>query len=142
MQTSPIEMERVYNADTKTVWNALIDPAKMKEWYFDLPGFEARVGYEFQFYGGTKDNQYLHLCRIMEVVPEKKLSYTWRYEGYEGNTLVTFELFPENDDQTRLKLTHEGLETLPQNVKDFDTGNFVKGWTAILGTSLMNYLNK
>ncbi len=48
----------------------------------------------------------------------EKLQYSWRYDGYEGNSFVTFELFAEGD-KTRVKLTHEGLETLAAANQDF-----------------------
>ena len=70
----------------------------------------------------------------------EKLSHTWRYEGYEGNSILTFELFAEGD-KTRLRLTHEGLETFPDK-PDFAKANFVMGWTSIIGTSLKNYFEK
>lgn len=70
--------------------------------------------------------QYLHLCEITEVVPEKKLTYSWRYNGYEGNSFVTFELF-EQESKTLLILTHKGLETFPKENKDFAMENFEKG---------------
>jgi len=78
---------------------------------------------------------------ITEVVPGKKLQYTWRYDGYEGNSFVTFELFAEGD-KTRVKLTHEGLETLAAASKDFARANFLQGWEAIVGTNLKDFVEK
>jgi len=111
----------------------------MKQWYFDLAEFRPEVGFEFQFTGGTEEHSYLHLCRITEVVPGRKLTYSWRYEGYAGNSFVTFELFAEGD-KTRLKLTHAGLETFPASNPDLRRENFEAGWTQIIGTNLKNYL--
>ena len=138
----PFVIERTYPAPVERVWNAITQPAEMKLWYFDLPDFKPEVGVEFQFMGGpTEDRQYKHLCKITEVIPKKKLAHSWRYEGYAGNTLVTFELFDEGT-QTRLKLTHEGLETFPSDNPDLAKENFAKGWTMIIGTSLKEYLEK
>ena len=61
---------------------------------------------------------YHHICKITEVDPQRKLKYSWRYQGYEGISYVTFELFSEGK-ATRLKLTHEGLESFPINNPDF-----------------------
>ena len=83
----------------------------------------------------------MHLCRVTEVVAQKKISYTWKYEGYEGCSHVIFELFPEGAG-TRVRLTHEGLETFPESNPDLDSKNFVAGWTDILGNSLKKYLEK
>jgi uncharacterized protein YndB with AHSA1/START domain len=140
MNAEPIIVERTYNAPIEKVWRALTDNRQMKQWYFNMEDFKPEVGFEFEFTGGTEENTYLHKCRILEVVPERKLKHTWRYEGYEGNSTVTIELFPEGD-KTRVRLTHEGLETFPQ-IADFAKSNFEMGWNAILGTSLKEFVEE
>jgi uncharacterized protein YndB with AHSA1/START domain len=139
MKNEPLQFERTYKAPVQKVWKALTDRDEMKKWYFDLAEFKPQVGFEFSFTGGTEENKYLHLCRITEVVPEQKLAYTWRYDGYPGDSLVTFELFPQGEE-TRLVLTHAGLDTFPADQPDFNQNNFKEGWTYITGTSLKNYL--
>ena len=142
METRPLIVERTLNAPVNRVWQALTDNDKMKKWYFQLENFEPRVGFEFQFKGqGHKGEQYVHKCRITAVEPEKKLSYTWQYEGFEGISEVSFELFPQGD-QTRVTITHTGLETFPQNNPDFGASSFEKGWSHILGISLKDFLEK
>lgn len=138
---SPLVIERTYNAPIEKVWEAITNKDEMKKWYFDLAEFKPEVDFEFQFEGGKGDRTYLHLCKITEVVDEKKLTHTWHYDGYEGNSFVTFELFAE-DDKTRLKLTHAGLETFPANNSDFAKENFAAGWTQIIGKSLKEFLDK
>jgi len=141
MSSSPVVIERTLNAPVAKVWQAITDKEQMKKWDFDLKEFKAEPGFEFQFEGGTKEKSYLHLCKITEVIAEKKLRYSWRYDGYEGISFVTFELFPEGD-KTILKLTHEGLESFPASNKDFAKENFVAGWTDIIGKNLPEYLEK
>jgi uncharacterized protein YndB with AHSA1/START domain len=141
MKNEPFVIERTFNAPVEKIWKAITDKAQMKPWYFDLESFKPEVGFEFSFKGGPDERQYLHLCKITEVIREKKLTYSWRYDGYVGNSFVTFELFPENG-KTRLRLTHEGLETFPASNPDFAKKNFAEGWTAIIGTSLKDFLEK
>lgn len=138
MQHEPIVIERTYNAPMEKVWKAITGKDDMKQWYFDLAAFEPEVGFEFQFTGGNEDRTYLHLCKITEVVPGRKITYSWRYDGYPGMSFVTFELF-EAGQQTRLKLTHAGLETFPDN-PDFAKHNFEAGWTDIAGRSLKEFV--
>ncbi len=140
MTPEPFVIERTYNAPVEKVWQALTDKDHMKQWYFDIPEFKPEEGLEFTFTGGTEENQYVHLCKVTEVMPGRKLTHSWRYQGFSGDSLVTFELFPEGD-KTRLKLTHAGLETFPDH-PDFAKANFVAGWTEILGTMLPDYLAK
>ena len=140
MKNEPFIIERTFNVPVEKVWNAISNKDEMKQWYFDLPEFKAEVGFEFHFSGGHEEGiQYLHLCKVTEVERNKKLTYSWRYDGYEGNAFVTFELFSEGNS-TRLKLTHAGLETFPQTIPDLAAKNFAAGWTQIIGTSLSNYL--
>lgn len=135
----PIIVEQTVNAPIEKVWKAITDKDEMKKWYFQLEEFKAEPGFEFQFEGGTETNKYIHLCKIKEVDPPHKLSHSWRYEGYAGDTTVTFELFDEGD-RTRVRLTHEGLETFPQDNPDFARNNFQMGWTEIITKSLKNYV--
>ena len=141
--SEPIIVEKVYNAPIDKVWQALTDHDEMKKWYFDIPEFKAEPGFEFQFYGeGKQGEKFLHLCKVVEVIKKKKLIYTWRYDGYEGNSLVSFELSPEGD-KTKVKVTHEGLETFPVTAhNDFAKENFMQGWTEIVGNILKNYVEK
>jgi uncharacterized protein YndB with AHSA1/START domain len=141
MDAKPFVIERMYDAPADRVWQAITNKDQMKEWYFDLDAFKPEVGFEFQFRGeGHEGEKYLHLCKITEVIPGKKLSYTWRYDGYPGESLLTFELFAEGK-QTKLRLTHAGLETFPAS-RDFAKESFAAGWTELIGTSLKNYLEK
>jgi uncharacterized protein YndB with AHSA1/START domain len=117
------------------VWQAITDKEQMKHWYFDMPDFEPVAGTEFSFVGTDHDcKDWVHLCRVTEVVPLKKLSHTWRYEGVAGESTVTWELFEEGTN-TRVKLTHAGLETFPP-VKTFARESFAEGWTYIVGEAL------
>lgn len=141
MKEEPFVIERILNAPVEKVWNAITDKEQMKKWYFDIPDFKPEKDAEFQFSGGSEAKQYLHLCKIKEADINRKLSYSWLYQDYPGNSIVTFELFPEGD-QTRIKLTHEGLETFPKNNPDFAKESFAGGWTYIIGSSLKEFVEK
>ncbi|MFI5149279.1 MAG: SRPBCC domain-containing protein [Bacteroidia bacterium] len=141
MNTDPLIFERTYKTSAARLWKALTNPNEMKRWYFNLPGFKAEVGYEFRFLGGKDEHtQYLHICKVTEAIPEKKLAHTWTYDGYTGSSLLTWELFEEGEN-IRLKLTHSGLHSFPKDVSDFAASNFVAGWAAILDQSLKGYLS-
>ena len=142
MSNEPIIIERTFNATAEKVWKAITDRNEMKQWYFDLKEFRAEVGFEFRFSGGpAPERQYIHICKITEVIPGKKLTHSWRYDGYAGNSFVTFELFEEGS-KTRVKLTHAGLETFPKENPDLARHNFEAGWTDIIGRSLKEFVEK
>src|SRR5436853_2647737 len=133
-----VVLERSFNAPAARVWKALTNADEMRIWYFDLKEFKPEVGFEFEFTVEHEGMTYHHLCKVTEVIPQKKLAYTWRYQGHEGDSLVTFELFADGD-KTRLRLTHEGLETFPK-LPAFARKRFMEGWTHIIGSSLKNFL--
>jgi uncharacterized protein YndB with AHSA1/START domain len=135
-----VVIERTFNAPVERVWKSLTDVEQMRQWYFDLKEFKPEVGFEFQFVVEHEGTTYDHRCKVTEVIPQKKLAYTWRYKGHEGDSLVTFELFADGNE-TRLKLTHEGLETFPK-IPAYARENFEKGWTEIIGSELKQFVEK
>jgi uncharacterized protein YndB with AHSA1/START domain len=134
-----IIVEQIINAPSEKIWRAITLKEEMKLWYFDLKEFKAEAGFKFSFEGGTEAKTYLHLCEVKEVVPNRKLSYSWAYEGIPVETLVTFELLPEGPGKTKVKLTHAGVENFPADNPDMARGNFVEGWTHIIQKALKEY---
>lgn len=140
MKAEPVVLEKLFNASIEKVWTALTNTDEMKQWYFDLKEFRAEVGFQFQFKAGHNEaKQYLHVCEVTEVVPQKRLTYSWRYDGYSGISFVTFELH-KKEEKTLLRLTHQGVESFPKENPDFAPHNFEDGWNEIVGNSLHNYL--
>jgi len=139
-KTEPFVIERTFNAPAALVWKAISNKDDMKQWYFDLAEFKPVPGFEFDFTVEHKGMSYHHRCKVTEVIPQKRLAYTWRYEGHPGDSLVTFELHAEGG-KTRLRLTHTGLETFPP-LPSFARENFVTGWTQLVGTSLKEFVEK
>ncbi len=135
-----VVIERTFNAPIAKVWRAITDVDQMRKWYFDLKEFKPELGFEFEFSVEHEGMTYHHLCRVTEVVPEKKIAYTWRYKGEPGDSLVTLELFAEGDN-TRVKLTHTGIETFPKTPA-YARKNFESGWTAIIGTELKQFVEQ
>lgn len=136
--TEPLVKEVILNASVSLVWEALTNKDQLKQWCFDMNAFKPEPGFEFEFYGENEGKKYLHLCKVIDVEPQKKMKWLWAYEEVPGDTYVTFELFPQGN-QTRLRLTHEGLENLPQD-EHYAKNNFVAGWNSILEKSLPAFL--
>jgi len=133
----PFVLDHVYNAPLQEVWQALTEKEKMKQWYFpQLLTFEPVAGFKFTF----KDDgsPYKKEWTVTDVINNRKLAHTWVYKGYPGVSEVTFELFPEGD-HTRLRLTHTGLESFP-NDPHFARDRFEGGWATILGINLNKFL--
>jgi uncharacterized protein YndB with AHSA1/START domain len=139
---TPIVIERSLNAPMDTVWQALTDVKHMKQWYFpQITAFKPEVGFETRVDVSYNDRTYPHLWKVTEVVPGRKITYSWKYAGDPGESFLTFELFPEGN-KTKVRLTHAGLETfLPESHPQYARGNFLKGWTHFTG-SLQQYVER
>jgi uncharacterized protein YndB with AHSA1/START domain len=126
-ENNVLVLERLLNAPSDMVWKALTDISLLKRWLPFFPDFKAEVGFETRFELGPDDHKYIHICKVLEVVPGKRISYTWYYEGYSGKSYVTFDLFPEGET-TRVTLTHTITEPFPDDPA-FSRKNFAEGWT-------------
>jgi uncharacterized protein YndB with AHSA1/START domain len=135
-----VVIERTLNAPVASVWSALTDVDQMRQWYFDLKEFKPDVGFEFEFIVEHEGMKYHHLCRVTEVIPQKRIAYTWRYKDEPGDSLVTFELFSEGEN-TRVKVTHTGIDTFPKTPA-YARKNFENGWTQLIGTELRHFVER
>jgi uncharacterized protein YndB with AHSA1/START domain len=135
-----VVVERTLNAPVDQVWTALTDVTEMRQWYFDLKEFKPEIGFAFEFVVEHEGNTYHHLCKITEVIPQKKIAYTWRYKGEPGDSLVTFELSLDGE-KTTVKVTHTGIKTFPKTPA-YARKNFEAGWTAIIGTELKQFVER
>lgn len=139
---APVVVERIVRATPKRVWDAITKKDLMKQWYFDLSDFKAEVGFQFSFPGeGHKGAKYTHLCEVTEVIPTRKLAYTWRYEGLEGTSIVSFEL-EKAESGTKVILTHSGLDSFPAGNPDFSRSSFNGGWTELIGKLLPAFVER
>ena len=136
----PIITEQYFDVSIQTLWDAITQPDKMRQWFFEqMESFEARVGFKTQFNVETTDRNFLHKWKITEVIPYKKIVYHWSYVGYPGESFVSFEIV-ENKNKTNLRLTHSGTESFPQDIPEFTRESCQAGWDYFIKTGLKEYL--
>ncbi len=139
-RNTPVVVEQSFNQSVETVWNALTQINLMKKWYFDnIPDFKPIVGFKTQFNVTSTTRDFLHYWKITEVIPMKKISYEWTFDGINGVGLVTFELSQENN-ATLLRLTSEGLETFPEDIPEFTYESCLGGWNYFIKERLTEFL--
>ncbi|WP_431136181.1 SRPBCC family protein [Psychroserpens mesophilus] len=137
-----IKVQQNFHQSVEDVWKAITDLSDMKQWFFDnIPAFEPSVGFKTQFKITSEDRVFLHLWEITEVIPFKKIVYNWKYEGYEGNSFVTFHL-SETDNHTQLTLTTKVTEDFSDTIPEFKRERCLAGWNYFIKTSLVNYFNR
>ena len=140
-EAEPIVVERVYKAPIARVWRAITDEKEMPKWFFEaIQSFRAELGFETRFTVRNGDREYVHAWRVTEVVPQRRIAYDWKYPGVPGESVVRWDL-SEVAEGTKLRLTHTGVETFPQ---DGDPAFLVEsgraGWNHFLGERLAAYL--
>lgn len=138
----PIIVEQSFNTSIESVWKAITDVDRMRQWFFEnIPSFKPEVGFETQFNVQSGDRNFLHKWKVTEVGPPKKITYNWKYEGYPGDSFVVFELFEQNN-LTMLRLTHQVHESFPQDISEFKRESCVEGWTFFIQKSLKEFMEK
>ena len=138
---NPVIVEQIFKAPIEVVWKAITDAKQMKKWYFEtMNSFEPIVGFETEFNVPVGDKNYLHKWKITEVITNRRITYTWRFGGYTGEWTVTFDLIPEKNSFTKLKITNIGIESFPLNNPDFSRESCQEGWEFFINKRLVDFL--
>jgi uncharacterized protein YndB with AHSA1/START domain len=142
MKTSepPVIAEQLFKASKEDVWEAITTLDRMKKWYFDnLPDFRAEVGFTTQFNVKAPSRDFLHIWKVTEVIPQKKITYNWTFKDCDGSGDTCFQLF-EKDNKTLLRLTNVVIEDFDDTIPEFRRESCQAGWNYFIKESLYNYL--
>ena len=125
-----------FTQSPQEVWEYLTRPELLEQWL--MPNdFKPIVGYKFRFVisqgkdGKSADIQ--HYCEVLELVPYKKISYSWKKDDMSLNSKVSWILTPKGSG-TELQLVHDGFA----ESEAFVSHN--NGWP-IVGNRLTELLN-
>ena len=129
-----LSIVRKYDAAPGKVWRAITEPEMLKKWMapsdaFKVPVAEAdlRVGGRYHIIMNAPDGEVHDVSGVYrEVVPNKKLVYTWAWKSTpERESVVTIELRAA-DGGTELTLRHE--QFVDAEARD----HHHQGWTGCL----------
>jgi uncharacterized protein YndB with AHSA1/START domain len=138
----PIRIEININGNIDKVWEALTNVTQMRQWYFEnIPDFKPEEGFETKFKVKSGERTFTHIWKITEVIPYKKISYTWKFEEYPGEGLSIFELTTENNT-THLKLESQVLTPYPKDIPEFKRESGEAGWDYLINKNLVEFLQK
>jgi uncharacterized protein YndB with AHSA1/START domain len=136
-QTDSISFEFDLRHSPEKVWRALTDPALLAEWLLPVFDLALEPGAAFMFktqpypgWDGTVN------CRMVEIDPQRKLSYTWIVGNMELDTVVTFTLAPTASG-TRLRIVQSGFK--PDQKQNFGGARY--GWR-MMGGKLVDLLER
>jgi len=126
------------------VWDCLTTPALIEQWLMKNT-FQPVVGHKFNFY--TKPIPKMGFdgivyCEVLEVIPHKKLVYTWKGGSSPDNlsldTILIWTLTPR-EEGTELLLEHKGFK----GFKNYITSIFMgSGWRKHISRRLICILNE
>lgn len=129
----------LFNQPPGEVWEYLTQAELIEQWLAKTD-FKPIVGNKFRFTNSceTDDNKpHYTFCEVLEIIPQKLLSYSWRKGTSETevtvDSVVTWTLTEKNGG-TELLLRHNGFTLLA------DTIAHQNGWDACLNkiTELIN----
>lgn len=116
--TESLTLERTYKQTPEQVWAAWTDPAALMAWFYpgdaagvSIPRFDAKEGGELRVEFGKGDmGTPTAIGRFTQVVPGKKLAFTWNWMGQPEmpHSLVTLEI-AKAPGGTKVTLRHDGL---------------------------------
>ncbi|WP_436487914.1 SRPBCC family protein [Chitinophaga sp. ARDCPP14] len=128
--TRSIKHQFFFPHPAETVWNYLTKPELMELWLMKND-FQPIVGLDFQFRTNpipSLDFDGIFYCKVLEVVPFKRLSYSWKSGPGDGkitlDSVVLWKLEP-TDKGTELFLEHSGF-TKDENLNMFNA--LTDGW--------------
>lgn len=120
-ETRSVVMERTFAHPPERLWRALTQPHLIAEWLMQAD-FRPEVGHRFDF---SAEWGFI-ACRVLEIEPQKSLSYSWDAMGLES--IVTWTLTP-SDAGTLLRMEQVGFQ--PEQKQAYHGAR--AGWPRFLG---------
>jgi uncharacterized protein YndB with AHSA1/START domain len=125
-----IKIVRTFDADPEVVYRAWTDPKVMEKWFAPqemttpIAEVDLKVGGKYRIGMKSPDGElYVAIGTYREIIPNKKLVFTWRWESEPSDisdTLVAVE-FKKSGEHTKLVFTHENFTT-EELTKDHQEG--------------------
>jgi uncharacterized protein YndB with AHSA1/START domain len=120
-ETRSVVVEREVPFPPEKIWRALTQPHLIEEWLMKND-FKPAVDHRFTFRGDWGSVE----CRVLELEPNRTLSYTWDAMGLES--VVTWTLTPTGAG-TNLRMEQAGFR--PDQEQAYQGAKF--GWQRFFG---------
>lgn len=155
MTEGEIRKTIVVDAPPEVVFKALTDEKELVQWMPQEARIDPRLGgeYEFKYHWVEKDLHSIATGKILELIPDKRLSYTYVLtrsgSGTSGanslmdhdvtDSVVTWILDPLPDGKTRVTMVHSGITKEAYGAFDgawgYYTGQLARHGRAMAGRS-------
>ncbi|RXQ91028.1 SRPBCC domain-containing protein [Ancylomarina salipaludis] len=139
-KNSRVIVEQNFAVPLSQLWKAISELDQMKQWFFEnIEDFRPEVGFETQFSVKSGERNFKHLWRLSEVIHLEKLVYSWKYEGYDGESVVSFETFI-NEGGSSLRVSHFVTKSFDQSIPEFTRESCQQGWEYFIKDRLKAFL--
>lgn len=138
MEDNKVVITKVLNASIEKVWDAWTKEEQLMQWKAPMgmmvpsASTDLQIGgaYHIVMRGDTVENKDMKLLlegMYKTIEKPHKLSFTWKWEGQDEETLVTVLFKSLAEKKTEVTLIHEGFKT-----RESRNGHS-KGWESTLG---------
>jgi uncharacterized protein YndB with AHSA1/START domain len=123
---------RIIKAPCPLVYKAWTDPKQIVQWFspedVECRSVSAKVklGGAYRIHMVSKKGDHIAVGKYKQVVPNKRLRFTWQWEKYPMPDSVVTVDFEDLGKTTRLTFMHEGLPDM-EDVRDHK-----KGWSSAI----------
>jgi len=117
-----ISKQHQFNYPISKVWKAISNAKDISSWFIQAD-FKAEVGYRYTFI----HEKTVIKGEVKTVNPVTNLVYTWKIEGTDVDTTVSWKL-EENNEGTLLTLEHSGISQYPGETAVVMFNNYSGGW--------------
>ncbi|MGO8766941.1 MAG: SRPBCC family protein [Limisphaerales bacterium] len=127
-----LTVSRIINAPCEMLFRAWTEPEQLSQWFSPQDAecrqvsADVRVGGAFRIHMVSKTGDHVAIGKYTEIVPNKRLKFTWQWESYAmPNSVVTVD-FEDLGAKTLLILKHAGLP----DQEDLDQHSH--GWNSLV----------
>ena len=130
-----IKKRIIVNSSIEKVFKSLSDETEITKWFPDQAKFGKQIGedvvFRFSKDDGIHDKDYLMEGKITDLIPNKKITYTWNNVDVPNfpKTSVTWLLDKLDDDRTEITLIHSGFGDSDDKLSQ----KHDNGWSHFLG---------
>ena len=125
-------LTRIIHAPCGIVFRAWTDPRQMVQWWSPADiecrsvTADLKIGGAYRIHMISGKGDHIAIGNYKEIVPNKRLQFTWQWESYAmPDSVVTVE-FEDLGKTTRLTFTHEGFPD------EEDAADHKRGWTTAI----------
>ena len=124
-ETRSVVIEREFPYPPEKIWRALTQPHLIEEWLMEND-FKPVLGHSFNLRKSPRPDLNIVVdCTVLELEPNKTLSYTWT--AFDLESVVTWTLTPTSRG-TRLRMEQSGFK--PDQKQAF--GGAKGGWRQVM----------